>query len=70
MKPILPRTPFSTPFSSSRKQLEERVRNIVAEPQKHPPLPLLAARLTDPDRDAIVLELDGEGGLPLIQTED
>lgn len=41
MKPILPRTPFSTPFSSSRRQMEERVRSIVAGPQKRPPLPLL-----------------------------
>ena len=41
MRHTMPRTPFSTPFSSSRKQLEERVRNIAAGPQRHPPLPLL-----------------------------
>lgn len=42
MKPILPRTPFSTPFSSSKKLLETRIRNILSGPQKRPPLPLLA----------------------------
>lgn len=37
-----PRTPFSTPFITSKKRLEERIRNIIAGPQKRPPLPLLA----------------------------
>lgn len=38
----MPHTPFSTPFSPSRKLVEERVRNIIAGPRKRPPLPLLA----------------------------
>lgn len=45
MKRSLPRTPFSTPFSSSKKLLEARIRNIIAGPQKRPPLPLLALAL-------------------------
>lgn len=45
MRHALPRTPFSTPFSSSRKLLEARIRAILAGPQKRPPLPLLALTL-------------------------
>ena len=42
MQSTMPRTPFSTPFSSSKKLLETRIRNILTGPQKRPPLPLLA----------------------------
>lgn len=41
MRPKLPRTPFSTPFSSSKKMVEARIRGIIDGPQKRPPLPLL-----------------------------
>lgn len=41
MKKSLPRTPFSTPFSSSRKLLEARILAILAGPQNRPPLLLL-----------------------------
>lgn len=41
MKHKLPRTPFSTSFSPSKKLVEARIRGILAGPQKRPPLPLL-----------------------------
>lgn len=41
MRKKFPKTPFSTPFSPSKKMLEARVRGIVAGPQKRPPLPFL-----------------------------
>ena len=41
MRRRLPRTPFSTPFSPSKKMLEARIRGVIAGPQKRPPLPLL-----------------------------
>lgn len=45
MRYTMPRTPFSTPFSDSKKLLEERVRHILSGPQKRPPLPLLVLAL-------------------------
>ena len=42
MKRSLPHTPFSTPFSPSKRMVEARIRGILAGPQKRPPLPLLA----------------------------
>lgn len=41
MRPRLPHTPFSTPFSSSKKLVEARIRGVIAGPQKRPPLLLL-----------------------------
>ena len=41
MNEKLPRTPFSTPFSPSKKMVEARIRGVIAGPQKRPPLPLL-----------------------------
>ena len=45
MRRRLPRTPFSTPFSPSKKMLEARIRGVIAGPQKRPPLPLLVLTL-------------------------
>ena len=42
MRNKLPKTPFSTPFSPSKKMLEARIRGVIAGPQNRPPLPLLA----------------------------
>lgn len=41
MRRRLPRTPFSTPFSPSKKMVEARIRGVIAGPQKRPPLLLL-----------------------------
>ena len=41
MRNKLPKTPFSTPFSPSKKMVEERIRGVIAGPQKRPPLLLL-----------------------------
>ena len=46
MRRGLPRTPFSTPFSLSKRMVEVRIRGLIAGPQKRPPLPLLALVLT------------------------
>ena len=39
----LPRSPFSTPLSSSAKEAEERIRNIFQYKKTRPPLPLFLA---------------------------